>query len=154
MAEIVFRLPSKAVQYGYVEIRSDENELGLDVTGPYELGEWYAKAVNLFWQGEAAGAQVDVSPPEVTDQYEKSPEYKVGDKVSVGGIEFTKIAESPFEEVTNEEAVALVKEGLGATEIHEEAPPWARKVTPQAKPWESKEEAPKAPAGKSKFNFK
>jgi hypothetical protein len=44
---------------------------------------------------------------------------EVGDVVTVAGMNFTKVGESPFPE-------------------HDEEPPWKKKAEPQAKPWEEK----------------
>ena len=48
MNKVTFRLPSKAVQYGYAEVE-------LDVSGAVDfevLGQDYARYVRQFWEGE------------------------------------------------------------------------------------------------------
>ena len=59
VTEIVFRLPSKQVQYGYVEVKTTTEELGLggDVD-PYAVGIAYANSVARFWEGETEGTRL------------------------------------------------------------------------------------------------
>lgn len=48
--KVTFRLPSKAVQYGYVEFETEVD--GVEHAEPDKIGKLYADAVKLFWQGE------------------------------------------------------------------------------------------------------
>lgn len=62
---------------------------------------------------------------------------KVGDTVTVAGIEFTKVGDSPFpehNEPTEEEAQQLIKEELGATVVGK-TPVWDEPVQEPPKPW-------------------
>ena len=179
MAEIIFRLPSKAVQYGYVEVRATPEGFGMDASvlaqSPDIIGKVYATYVADFLKGEQEGMesllaakQPEAAPgdPEAAakrlDEGRKPrtvaedeamaaelikrelggtvveeimsdedvdtradvgaigwlaeaaaeliknelggtavAEYKVGDTVTVGGIEFTKHSEAPWDEVVD-----------------------------------------------------
>lgn len=128
MAEIEFTIPT--VQYGNLKVRATPEELGIDNLDAYSVGVSAAAWLNLATQGFEYGKTLDLVPDHVTGQYQESPEHKVGDKVVVGGIEFTKHSESPFEP---EQAEAAIKDQLGATTVE----PWT--VNPPkttAKQWE------------------
>ena len=136
MSEVEFTLPT--VQYGNVKVRATPEELGLEGVGDAAaLGVATATYLNLFQQGFKHGAAMDVDAhlgtpqgaPEVQAQelldeglggVTEVPEYKVGDTVTVGGIEFTKHGEAP----------------------------WEAKVDAKPKPWETGTQAPSAPAVK------
>lgn len=50
MTEIIFRLPSKQVQYGYVEVKTTAI-----TNAPAAIGRLYAETVAEFWEGEKEG---------------------------------------------------------------------------------------------------
>ncbi len=115
--KLTFRIPSKAIQYGYAEL---ELEMDRDPT-PEEVAVQYMEAVSRFQieemnfvkrkQGEAAakldGAEADA----------KAPAYVAPD----GGPEDT------------DEAAETLAEGLGGvTVVEDEEAPWAK--APAAEP--------------------
>ena len=115
MSEIEITLPT--VQYGNVKVRATPEAFGLvTMADAYELGVATAVYLNLFQQGFKTGAGVDVSAPVAASQ-ESAEEY----------------------------AQRMLSEGLGATEIKAETPPWEKDaVASKPKPWETGSEAPKA----------
>lgn len=117
MAEITFRIPSKAVTYGYVEIPVTLT----DDPAPEALASMYVNYVYAFQREEQAALK--------------------------------RIAEGPSREQINQvmsdedidteaEAVAIIKDGLGATEVDEAAKPWDQAVDAKLKPWETEVTAP------------
>jgi hypothetical protein len=132
MAEIEFRFPS-AIPYAYVGFKGTLQEAG--ELSPEMLAALFANAFDAFQKAEKAAALAIIQGS------------KVGDSVTVGGLEFTKHSESPFEKSNldhDEAKVAL--EVLGATEIENvNAPPWERPVEAKSKPWEAKKPVPAAP---------
>lgn len=63
--KVTFRLPSKAVQYGYIEVEMDS--MGLS---PEALGEMYAKHVKGFWEGEK-GAKPKAPDTAAQEEFER-----------------------------------------------------------------------------------
>jgi len=156
MSEIEITLPT--VQYGNVKVRATPEELGLHgIDDAYELGAATAVYLNLFTQGYKVGSAMDVtaplsasqSEPEQSSQdeeiaHEKAvqalseglggvtelPEHEIGDKVTVGGIEFTKHSETPWAE--------------DGPDIPPTSAPWSdvTAVAPKKKPWETDVTAP------------
>jgi hypothetical protein len=125
MAEITYRIPSRTVQYGFVEVKRSWSDD--EPTDPALLAAAYVSYVHAFQREEEATIQrlkdapsgavkapVAASRPEVdhpVDLVDKAaqmvaeglggateiPEYEVGDTVTVGGVEFTKHSEAPWE---------------------------------------------------------
>lgn len=141
MTEALFRIPSRTVTYGYVEVSVD-----LGHSDPEIIAATYVSWVHAFQKEELATIErlkdapsgalkaplaapekpLDVGVPGAAQQraegnlkprtvdeandmakavIEKElgpvtelPEYQVGDKVTVGGIEFTKHSEVPWEQ--------------------------------------------------------
>ena len=127
MSEVIFRLPSKAITYGYVEIKATPEELGDPglLASPDALGQVYAQFVYAFLKGEQKAVQAALSG--TADKYEAE-------------------AEADAEE--------LIKSQLGATEVEPKSDaPWDKKVQPKAKPWEQKASAAKAPAKRAIIDF-
>lgn len=124
MSKIIYRLPSKAVQYGYIEVEGTPEEISsMDLDA---LGREYIQSVAKFWIGEEAGKKVDIEPP-------AQPEPQ-------GDLTYRK----NLENLSQEEAERLIKDELGATEL-----PWEGEVQADPKPWEKKTSAPvKAPTTK------
>lgn len=117
MAEIVFRLPSKAVQYGYVEVKGTPEELGIPSLAEADaVGVAYATYVAKFLMGEVEGAKVDVAPPRT----------------------IREIMSNEDVDTVAEAQVILDKELGGVTEVSEEgeAKPWNKKPEAKKKPWE------------------
>ena len=144
MAEIEFGIPT--VQFGYLHIKATLEELGMKEYDPYAIGHAYGVALNLAMQGFEASKKLDLNPGDVTGQYQESSEYKVGDKVTVGGIEFTKHSEfSP--ELSIEQARDVIESELGPTsEVPESSGAGSEKqsVSDGSAPWEGEAPAPKA----------
>lgn len=122
MSEALFRIPSRTVTYGYVEVSVD-----LGHSDPEIIAATYVSWVHAFQKEELATierlkdapsgalkAPLAASQPEVDHPVDlmvkaaqmvaeglggatEIPEHKVGDKVTVGGIEFTKHSEAPWE---------------------------------------------------------
>ena len=122
MAEIIYRIPSRTVQYGYVEIKRQWPED--QETTPELLAAAYVSYVYAFQKEEEAatkriaeGLSAPVSAPQ------GAPEVK---------------------------AQELLNEGLGGvTEVPEaeavtESAPWTKKVDAKPKPWETGSAASKA----------
>lgn len=138
MAKLIWSVSVE--QYAECKMEFDSSEADFDTTNPFEVGRqraiWEA-AVKLGYHSHMN------SPADVTGQYqespgEKAPAHKVGDKVTVGGIEFTKTAEP----------ADLIKDGLGATDVTDE--PWNEQVNPKQKAWQQKDAAETA---SKKFAF-
>lgn len=157
MAEIIFRLPSKAVQYGYVEVHATPEELGFEsVAEPEILGAIYVTYVASFVKGEKGGLDRFLlpTPEEASKAFSEPPP---------GGKKPRAVDEA------SEMATQLLQSELGATVVSEhthtfayvddengksgsycstceeeepventDVPPWKKKASPQAKPWESK----------------
>jgi hypothetical protein len=144
MAEVVFRLPSKGITYGYVEVRATPEELGDPglLASPEALGALYAQFTYAFLKGEQAAVQAALSA--TADKYEAEAEadaekliveklggatmanHAVGDTVTVAGMEFTKHSDAPW---------------------NKPAP------QAQAKPWEKKAGASTAPVKRATIDF-
>lgn len=114
--KVTFRLPSKAIQYGYAEA---EVELP-DGTHPEDIGRRYAKFTYQFLKGEQAGmmAALDGHKDPVDQAVETITE----------SIPATVVIEETVEKAAEIEAKK----------------PWEQKVAPKAKPWETGGAAPKA----------
>lgn len=129
----VFRLPSKAIQYGYVEVELD---LPDDADARY-IGNVYVNYVHSFLEGEQKGLNALLAPSgsELTPKAEAPP----GDSEAAA----QRLAEGKKPRTVdegNEMATQLIKQELGATEVEEsETPqkPWEKKVDTKPKPWEN-----------------
>jgi len=113
------RLPSKSVQYGYVEVDVEHD-------GNWEeLGQYYYGVVKGFQAGEAAA---------------KNGKSKATVSATIDPVEMTYDPRDPEGPgvTTMEEAEALLKEELGATnitdvlneDVEEEAPEWENPPPP------------------------
>lgn len=130
MAEptITYRIPSKEVPYGYVELTGDPGWISsLDFE---EIGREYLHANAKFLTGEAQarkGGPVKLqAAPEVDTSLAEH-----------------NLRNQPMAEPTQEEAQEMISEGL------DEKAPWEETVTAAPKPWEKKEVATvKAPTKK------
>lgn len=135
MSEIVFRLPAKQVQYGYVEVRATPEELGLrDLSDAAGLGAAYCTYVAAFLTGEAEGLKL-VSQG-LSRAAEPLPEVTpVGEPAHI-----IPLSGGSSDDM---EAAADMLSTLGVTEIDENAAPWtAPPVAVQPKPWETGQAAP------------
>src|SRR5437899_863928 len=139
MAEIIFRLPSKAVTYGYAEVKGTPEEFGLASLAEAEgLGMVYANYVHAFLTGEKEASRI-LSEGIAAELAESIAQLRRGEAVPATTAE--------------EEAAELVKKELGATEVehqvgdtvtvagleftkHSEVP-WEGEVDAKPKPWET-----------------
>lgn len=133
MAKIIWRLPSKAITYGYAEVEATPEELGFEhgVVDAKAIGLLYATYVGAFLGGEKEGLDLFMR-----GQQEKPAE------------SHTETPEGNPEADTKE----LIQRELGATVESEEenVPPWQKKAeAKQSKPWEKKEKAPSQGAAPS-----
>lgn len=128
MAEITFRIPSKAVTYGYVEIPVTLT----DDPAPEALASMYVNYVYAFQKEEQAALK------RIAEQPSPAPTKPLD--VGVPGAAEQRV-ESDLKPRTvdeaNDMAAAIIKQELGATEVDEDAAPWDRKVAPSVKPWET-----------------
>jgi len=127
---MIFRIPSRTVQYGYVEIKVDEPDAAVS---PETVAAMYVSYVYAFQKEEEATVgriKKGVEAPLAASQ----PEV---DQESAGDLE---------------SAEKLLKEQLGAVKIPEEVDsdaesqaPWEgeAEVETKPKPWETKAEPPK-----------
>ena len=155
MAEVVFRLPSKAVTYGYAEVKGTPEEFGLASLAEAEgLGMVYANYVHAFLTGEKEASRI--LSEGIVAELAESRSGPV--KQDLGAPEINGL----------EEAAELIKKELGATEVtdphapggsHHEDPtagydladrsgegddlfniakaPWEGEVDAKPKPWET-----------------
>lgn len=136
MAKLIWRLPSKAITYGYVEVHADPEELGFEhgVTDAEAIGTVYATYVGAFLKGEKEGLDLFMRGAE-----EKPAESRTEPRTD----EQLMKDEAPS---TPEGAVAIVQKELGATVVGEEPAPWSKpQAEAEPKPWEKKK-AGKKPA--------
>lgn len=133
MAKVIFRLPSKAVRYGYVEVEGTPEEFGLDsLADASVLGMVYEAYARAFHEGEAGASGKPLGTPVPSD---------LGD---FEGQAQAAPAE-PGESDTEASAVALIESTLGATVVSEEPAPWSKPPgKPKTKVWEA---APAADLG-------
>lgn len=146
LANIVFRLPSKQIQYGYVEVSGTLEEFGIhSAADASAIGITYAHYVGAFLEGEMEGvrqyAETNMVPAVVPTQ--KAPGKPVKGVSGVRQVE------------PDAEAQALIEEGLGATVVdsteelsddgQNDDAPWSpakaeaagQAAVAKPKPWES-----------------
>jgi len=124
VSEIIFRLPSKAVQYGYIEVKLTSEDLGAAgvALDPQHLGAMYMSWVLAFKEGEERQKKAAAPPdPQLVDT----------------SLAEHNLKRQPMTEPTQEEAQAMISQGL------DEKAPWDETVTADPKPWEKKQSAPR-----------
>lgn len=128
MATVILRVPSK-VQYGYVEIQATPEELGDAslASSPEALALVYMNYVKAFREGEEQALKAATS----------TPKPKAEKPVSIAAI-VDDIAKADAADDGMAEAEKLLKDGLGATVVDEEAPYKKTPPAAKAKPWEEK----------------
>lgn len=117
--QVTYRIPSKKVPYGFVEIVGEPVDFGLTGDGyghadPVELAQSYANFIKAYQAAEVAAFEAAPSKSKVKQ-----------------------------EDKSIEEAVKILDEGLGVTEIDESTPvaPWDNTSdteatsTEEKKPW-------------------
>lgn len=118
--ELVYRIPSKKVPYGFIEVRWEKADAV--IPDPLALAEDYAQFIKDY---QAAEVQAFENP---TARQIKKADAK---------------ASAVAEDKSIEEAVKILDEGLGVTEINESDPvaPWDKTSdteatsTEESKPW-------------------
>lgn len=124
MAEIIFRLPSKIVQYGYVEVKGTPQEFGISggLEDPNTIGWIYATYMAEYLAGEKKGMDTVLGPQEPA-------------QAPTEGVAKVKPSEIAAEQ--EKAAEELLKKELGATVVSTEEAPWKQDAPePKAKPWE------------------
>lgn len=125
--KIEYRLPSKNVQYGYVNVEGTEEELfSLNYD---QLGRDYIRSVRGFWEGEIKGVDQEIksdNPPVTVIDLPKNETSR------------TNLARQPMREVESvslpeADAEKLLTEELGATKISEGV--YDEPVNETPKPW-------------------
>ena len=141
VSEVIFRLPSKAVQYGYVEVHATPEELGDPalLADPDQLGALYARVTYEFLKGEQLAMKDLVSPSEPPPGDPQA----AADRLAAGEKPRTV-------DEDNEMAKQLIEKELGATVISEK--PWENKVEPKRKPWEN-DSTPASKAAAADFDW-
>lgn len=128
MAEVTFRIPSKAVQYGYVE----RLVLLPDDASPELVASTYVNYVYAFQKEEQAAIkrlQGGVSAPQGAD-----PGQQVLDAV--------KALDEGLGGVT--EVGSVIEETVKKAKAIEAKAPWSNKVDAKPKPWETENLPPEA----------
>ena len=101
MGKVIFRLPSKGIQYGYAEYSYDDDG------DAYQIGVRYRQFVTDFIKGEADMQTAERSPNGVA-VVAKKVEYEVP--------------------ISQEQAIKILDEGLGVSvydePVEEETPEW------------------------------
>lgn len=137
MAKLIWRLPSKAVTYGYVEVHAAPEELGLELTEPEAMGMVYATYVGAFLKGEKDGLDLFMRGAE-EEPAESHTEPPPGDsEAAAKRLEEGKKPRTVDE--ATEMATQVIQKELGATVVGEEPPPWSKpQAEAESKPWEKK----------------
>lgn len=141
MANIIFRLPSKQIQYGYVEVSGTPEEFGIhSVAEATAIGLMYAHYVGAYLEGEVEGvrqyAETNMVPAVVPTK--KAPGKPVEGVSGVRQVRTVSEVMSDEDVDTEAEARALLQKELGATVIEETKAPWDKPTeTSKPKPWEN-----------------
>lgn len=127
MTDALFRIPSRTVTYGYVEIHV-EGDFG---SSPEILAAHYVNFVHAFQKEEEATIQ----------RLKDAPSGALKAPLAASQPE----VDHPVDPV--DKAAQMVAEGLGgATDLGEDeetdAPPWEQKVATPKKPWETEATTP------------
>lgn len=131
MADILFRLPTKANKFGYVELTFTPADLGIASMGqidPETLGRVYDSYVQAFQKGETEDAVAALSAAVAADLggFDTHPQ-EGGDEPSDADVV-----------AAHDAAEALLKSELGATVVEKSGAPWERPAIPTpAKEWEN-----------------
>lgn len=161
MANIVFRLPSKQIQYGYVEVSGTPEEFGIhSVADADAIGITYAHYVNRYLEGEVEGVRQATAINDSAQTAIPTPKKAPGKPVKgVSGVRQVVSAEELVGAVSSPRTVpeaddmakALIEKELGATVIEDSTEelsddgqnddaPWGKtspEIGPKPKPWEN-----------------
>ena len=143
MAEITFRLPTKANKFGYVEVKGDAKEFGVEHLADLQydyLGRVYDAAVRQFQEGETAMSLSALREAVTADLGDfDAPAQPAPTKPSEGHTEPRTVHQiMSDDDVDMAAAEAILKSELGATVVSTEAP-WKKEapVCQGAAPWEN-----------------
>ncbi len=127
MAEIEITLPT--VQYGNIKVKATPEEWGLDdISDAPDLGVWAATYLNLFIQGYAVGARMDVDAHLGASQEAPAPKPRTINQI---------LSDEDVDTVAEAQAI-LDKELGGTTEVEPDKAPWNEPaVDSKPKPWET-----------------
>lgn len=134
MPKVIYRLPSKAIQYGYAEIEIELTDE--QAANPEQVGAAYATYVGAFLEGEKGGLDLFLRGRDDRPSESHTEPRTVNQVMSDEDVD------------TEAEAVAILKKEMSATVVSEETPPWQKKAeAKQPKPWERETEKPATQAG-------
>lgn len=142
MVDAIFRIPSRTVQYGYIEVSVPFREDGSEVT-PEMLAAKYVNFVYAFQKEEEAAIKRLQGKPESATEAAPGDPQAAADRLAQGKKPRTV-------DEANEMATQAIKQ-LGATVVDEEMTPtsrddapWNKTPAPTAKkPWEAGNEPAK-----------
>lgn len=153
MSEIEITLPT--VQFGNVKVRATPEELGVELSSPAAVGTATAIYLNLFTQGFAVGASMDVtaSPTEglsaPRSYWEATNEEHAKELLNegLGGVTELPVGEdfAKSEDQIRAETGRASWESKVDDKPDSDNVPWDREVARKPKPWETDGKAPKAP---------
>lgn len=149
-----FRLPSKAVQYGYVEVSVDVPE------DPDAIGRMYQAYVEVFQKGEKAQKALSgpahpalapevivnaFAPEETAQDVLKAQEEFLSSADDAKQVMLDAMAEA--DDIETVDIKAVIEDILGPTTVVDEtAAPWESEApAPKKKPWETSGTPKKAP---------
>ena len=150
MAEIIFRLPSKVIKYGYVEVKGTPGEFGIpDLASANAIGLVYVAYVGAFLTGEKEGMDLflqkaDEKPAEGQPGTTEAASSETADELirrELGAVEISEEThpEQTPQEIADAEAVigSNAPDGVQYTAMELLDAPW-KKAAPQAqrKPWQ------------------
>ncbi len=152
--KVTYRLPSKAIQYGFMEVEADSLD---ELPDPETLGQVYVNQVYAFLEGEQKGLNNLLAPKvEAAISKDEMDESGAAVEALVEGLGATVISEdeavasyhgdgpgdvdASHLEAAEELTQMAQEDGL----LDEPAKPWDKKVDAKPKPWETESAAPKA----------
>ncbi len=127
MSKVTFRLPSKAVQYGYIEVETDVENPDFEM-----LGSMYVHWALAFRTGEEAAKKAAAPPdPQLVDTSLAERNLKAQPMRTDAELRAALGSGHPDVEA---EAERMLTEGLGPTTTL----PWEEEVQAAPKPWQKK----------------
>lgn len=120
----LFRVPSKKIQYGYIEV-----EIDVSVLTAAQAAAAYMSYVSEFQMAEIEYVEAKASPPKDFPKADEPTKQDIENANSVIGSNAPEDVQA---------AAQAVVDGLGATEVPDEEAPWdkAKKPEPVKQAWE------------------
>lgn len=142
--QVTYRIPSRKVQYGYLEFTVDE---GQALPDPVELAEQYVQYIKDY---QAAEVQAFENP--AARQIKKADATEDINEVAAAEIK-SQLGATIVSEANSLASASSAKTNV-ATDVTNGAPPWAKAAT-ESKEWEEPQTAaPKAaPTDSSDWDF-